>query len=137
LVNVNRGKDATYEMVKAMSEASPHWLSKFQTSIGNHAQGNGTTIAIGLAIISLVVAIGVWTQMRWPALTVGIVVSLAYWVFGQSLGGPFWIGNATDVNAAPLFVLLAVALFPIRQVARAERRAPSEDPAQVGIPGVT
>lgn len=134
LVNVNRAKDATHEMIKGMSEASPHWLARFQTSIGNHTQGHGTTIAVVLAIVSLAVAIGVWTPLRSPALAAGIVVSLAYWVFGQSLGGPFWIGNATDVNAGPLFVLLAMALFPITQVATAERRAPSEATPQVGIP---
>ena len=134
LVNVNRAKDATHEMIRAMSEASPHWLAKFQTSIGNHAQGHGATIAIVLAIVSLAVAIGVWTPLRWPTLTVGIVVSLAYWVFGQSLGGPFWIGNATDVNAGPLFALLAVTLFPITQVATVKRRTPSEATPQVGIP---
>jgi hypothetical protein len=134
LVNVNRAKDATHEMIRTMSEASPHWLAKFQTSIGNHTQGHGATIAIVLAIVSLAVAIGVWTPLRWPTLTVGIVVSLAYWVFGQSLGGPFWIGNATDVNAGPLFALLAVVLFPITQVATVKRRTPSEATPQVGIP---
>ncbi len=136
LVNVNRAKDSTHEMIKGMSETSPQWLAKFQASIGNHTQGHGTTIAIVLAIVSLAVAIGVWTPLRWPALIVGIVVSLAYWVFGQSLGGPFWIGNATDVNAGPLFVLLAVALFPVAQVARIERPAPSQATAQAGLPGV-
>ena len=117
LVNVNRAKGATHEMIKAMSEASPHWLAKVQTSVGNHTQGHGTTIAVVLAIISVAVAIGVWTPLRWPALWVGIVVSLAYWVFGQDIGGPFWVNEATDVNAGPLFVLLAFALFPLAQVA--------------------
>ena len=77
-----------------------------------------------------------WAPLRWPALATGIVVSLAYWVLGQSLGGPFWIGNATDVNAGPLFVLLAVALFPVAQVAIATRREPAVDSvaAEVALP---
>lgn len=136
LVNVNRAKGATYEMIKSMAQASPHWLAKLQTSVGNHTQGHGTTIAVALAIVSLAVAVGVWTRLRWPALVIGIVVSLAYWVFGQSLGGPFWIGNATDVNAAPLFVLLAIALFPAPQLAGAARQAPVEEISQAGIPDV-
>jgi hypothetical protein len=67
------------------------------------------------------------------ALGVGIVISLAYWVFGQSLGGPFWVGNATDVNAAPLFVLLAVAIFPVRQRSGAaeQRDLPGERTAAI------
>jgi hypothetical protein len=135
LVNVNRAKAATHEMIKAMAAASPHWLAKVQNSIGNHTQGHGTTIGVVLAIVSVAVAIGVWTPLRWPALAVGIVVSLAYWVFGQSLGGPFWIGNATDVNAGPLFVLLAVALFPVAQLVPATQRAPTAQ-AQVPEAGV-
>ncbi len=141
LANVNRAKEATHEMVKGMAEASPHWLAKIQNSIGNHTHGHGTTIAVVLAIISAAVAVGVWTPLRWPALAVGIVVSLAYWVFGQDLGGPFWSEGATDVNAGPLFVLLAVSLFPVAQVAISREGAPAETPApaeilRAGVPGV-
>ncbi len=125
LVNVNRAKSATSEMIKSMAEASPHWLAKVQNWAVHHASGHGTTIAVGLAVLSVAVAVGVWTPMRWPALWIGIAISLAYWLFGQSLGGPFWAGNATDFNAGPLFVLLAVALFPISQ------RAPEEQPSAV------
>jgi len=136
LVNVNRANGATREMIKAMAEASPHWLARLQSSLADGTQGHGTTIAVVLAIVSLAVAAGVWTRLRWPALVVGIVVSLAYWVFGQSLGGPFWVGDATDVNAGPLFVLLGVALFPIAQVAAGPRRAPVEELTEVELPGV-
>jgi hypothetical protein len=136
LVNVNRAKGATHEMIKAMAKTSPHWLSTFQTSVGNHTQGRGTTIAVVLAIISVAVAIGVWTRLRWPALAVGVVISLAYWVLGQNLGGPFWINEATDFNSGPLFVLLAVTLFPVRQLAPATQRAPVEDVQRVGMPSV-
>jgi hypothetical protein len=118
LVNVNRASGATHEMIKGMAEASPHWLATFQNSIGNHTQGHGETVAFLLAIVSVMVGLGAWTRLRWPALAVGIVVSLVYWVVGQSLGGPFWVGSATDVNGGPLFVLLAVALLPIAQQAR-------------------
>jgi hypothetical protein len=117
LANVNRAKGATQEMVNGMAAASPHWLAKFQTSVGNHTHGHGSTIAVVLAIVSLAVALGVWTPLRRPALAVGIVVSLAYWVFGQSLGGPFWAESATDVNAGPLFVLLALTLYPAASTA--------------------
>lgn len=136
LVNVNRAKEATHEMIKGMAEASPHWLAKFQTSVGNHTHGHGTTIAVVLAVISAAVALGVWwAPLRWPALIAGIVVSLAYWVFGQSLGGPFWVGNATDLNAGPLYVLLAFTLFPVAQVAGERRSRRMEINPEVGIAG--
>ncbi len=142
LVNVNRAGEATNEMIKGMAEASPHWLAKFQNSINGHTHGHGTTIAVVLAIVSAAIAAGVWLPaLRWPVLIVGIVISLAYWVLGQDLGGPFWSEGATDFNAGPLFVLLAVALFPVAQVAISRERAPTEAPnrteiPQAGLPGV-
>jgi hypothetical protein len=136
LANVNRAKDATSEMIKSMAEASPHWLASVQNWAVHHTQGHGTTIAVALAIVSLAVAVGVWRPLRWPALWIGIVLSLAYWLFGQSLGGPFWAEGATDVNAAPLFVLLAASLFPVAQPASESTSAPVREPV-APAPGVT
>jgi hypothetical protein len=122
LANVNRAKEATHGMIAEMAAASPHWLAKIQDSLAKHTVGHGSTIAIVLATVSLVVAIGVWTPLRWPALAIGIVVSLAYWLYGQDLGGPFWNESATDVNAGPLFVLLALALVPVARPAVSRQR---------------
>jgi hypothetical protein len=122
LANVNRAKEATRSMITEMAEASPHWLAKIQDSLAKHTVGHGATIAVTLAIVSLAVAIGVWTPLRRPALAIGILLSLAYWLYGQDLGGPFWVESATDVNAGPLFVLLAVALLPVAQHAPATAR---------------
>jgi len=137
LVNVNRANGATHDMIQAMAQASPHWLAGFQESIAGHTQGHGSTIAFVLAIVSLAVAAGVWTPMRWPALGAGIALSLAYWVLGQDLGGPFWAEGATDFNSGPLFVLLALALFPVAQHSSASRRAPVQEIAPVELPGVS
>jgi hypothetical protein len=147
LANVNRAKEATHGMITEMAEVSPHWLAKIQDSLANQTVGHGTTIAIVLAVISLAIAAGIWTPLRWPALATGIVLSLAYWLYGQDLGGPFWSEGATDFNAAPLFVLLAVALFPVAQLARSGERVPGEELApeqtpevgtpEVGMPGVS
>lgn len=123
LVNVNRAKEATAEAIKTMAGASPHWLATFQNSVAHRAAGHGTTIAIVLAVISAAIAAGVWMpRLRWPALIIAIVVSLAYWVVGQSLGGPFWAESATDFNSGPLFVLLAVTVFGVPQRAQPGRQ---------------
>lgn len=136
LVNVNRAKEATHGMIAEMAEASPHWLASVQDSLAKQTVGHGTTIAVVLAVVSVAVAVGVWTPLRWPALAIGIVLSLAYWLYGQDLGGPFWAEGATDFNAGPLFVLLAFALFPVRQSMTASRSVDSEKPAVVQAPPV-
>jgi hypothetical protein len=136
LANVNRAKEATHEMIKGMAEASPHWLAKIQEGVGKHTVGHGSTIAIVLAVLSLAIAAGVWNgRLRTPALAVAIVVSLAYWLLGQSLGGPFWAEGATDFNSGPLLVLLAVALMPIAQRAQATRAVAATEPALPAIEG--
>lgn len=137
LLNVNRAQGATHEMISGMAESAPHWLATMQMSVANAAQGHGTTIAVVLAVLSLAVAIGVWTRLRWAALAIGIGVSVAYWVFGQNIGGPFWVNEATDFNTAPLFVLLAVALFPVDQLATDAGQAPAADKTAAGVSGVT
>ena len=53
-----------------------------------------------------------WLCVNDPrGLVAGAALSASYWVFGQAFGQVL-TGMATDVNAGPLFVLLAVALYP-------------------------
>ena len=50
---------------------------------------------------------------RRTALAAGIAAAVLCGVFGQDLGG-LLTGQATDPGTAPLFVLLALALWPRR-----------------------
>ena len=91
-------------------------------------------IAIVLAILSLAIAVGVWTRLRSEALLLGALLSIAYWALGQSLGG-LTTGKATDPNAGPLFVLLALALLPRRRVGEgATGRSPTLRAPRSGPP---
>jgi hypothetical protein len=123
LLNTDRSKNAISDQLTAMAGASPHLLAGWESSVASAAKGGGEAIAVVLAIVSLGLAAGVWTRARAAVLGTGIVLSLAYWVLGQSVGGPFWIGSATDVNAGPLFVLLALALMPPLKLALRPRPA--------------
>jgi hypothetical protein len=109
-LNVNRSASAIHDQIVSMASGSPSWLAGALSSAASAAQGHGALIATVLGIVSILIALAVWTRLRIVALAIGIVLSLAYWIFGQSLGGPFWAGSATDVNSAPLFVLLAFTL---------------------------
>ena len=122
LLNVDRSKGAIHEQIAGMASAAPHWLATTQNSVAKASQGHGVTVATLLAVASVLIALGVWTQWRPGALALGAVLSLAYWVFGQSLGGPFWAGQATDVNTGPLLVLLALTLMPLPRAARQTER---------------
>jgi hypothetical protein len=114
-LSVNRAADATSEALKTAAGNSMHWLASLQSSLAHISAGHGEAIAVVLAILSLAIAVGVWTRFRREALLLGVLLSIVYWALGQSLGG-LTTGHATDPNAGPLFVLLALALLPRRRV---------------------
>jgi hypothetical protein len=132
-LNVDRSKTAIHDQISGMASASPHWLATFQNSVANSAQGHGVAIATLLGIASIVIALGVWTRLRPGVLAIGGLLSLAYWVLGQNLGGPFWIGNATDVNAGPLFALLALTVIAQPSSARATATATAPTASAVRV----
>ena len=57
-------------------------------------------------------------------LIAGIVLSLAYWVVGEGLGGLFQ-GGATDPNSGPLLVLLACSVYSLLPAERSARTTPA------------
>ncbi len=103
-------------------------LDHLQRSLASAAGGDGLVIALVLGALSLTIAIAVtagWQPRAW--LWVSIILSLAYWVIPQGLGGIF-AGGATDPNAAPLFVLLAAAMFPLVEPTRRATPALTDQP---------
>ncbi len=126
LLTVNSSANATRDLINA-APSGMSWLSTVQDWVANAAQGNGLVIAVGLAFVSWAIAIAVvanWHPRKF--LIAAIVLNLAYWVLGQGFGGIFQ-GGATDPNAGPLFVLLAIALYPL---------VPAEVPARTTAPPV-
>ncbi len=133
-LSVNRMANATSEALKTASGNSMHWLASLQTSLASTTKGHGAAIAIVLAILSLAIGVGVWTRFRREALLLGVLLSTLYWALGQSLGG-FTTGHATDPNAGPLFVLLALALLPGRRISEgATGRSPAPAARRGGSP---
>lgn len=89
------------------------WLSTIQDSAANAAKGDGLVIALFAAALSAGIGIAVGRNRHArELLALSVLLSLAYWVFGQGLGGIVQ-GGATDPNAGPLFVLLAYALYSL------------------------
>jgi uncharacterized membrane protein YoaK (UPF0700 family) len=47
-----------------------------------------------------------------PAVTLGLALTLVFWVVGQDLGA-LYSGQATDPNAGPVLALMAVTLLAL------------------------
>jgi hypothetical protein len=111
----NSGANATHDLISA-APSGASWLTSVEHSAANAANGGGLVIALVLAFVSAAVGAAVAINWRPKAfLVVAIVLNLAYWVLGQGLGGVL-TGSATDPNAGPLFILFALALYPLISV---------------------
>ena len=112
LLAPNSSANATSGALTA-TDSGIGWLNSVQSHLASAASGDGLVIALVLAAVSATIGIAVAVDWRPRAfLALAIVLNVVYWIVPQGLGGIF-AGGATDPNAAPLFVLLAYAMFPI------------------------
>lgn len=117
LFPANTSASATHDAIAAVPSGAG-WLTSILNAAAKVTVGHGTTIAITMALISAGIGIAALRNTRSaPALAVAVVISLTFWVVGQGLGGVF-TGQATDVNTAPLMILIASMLY-----AQAPRKA--------------
>jgi hypothetical protein len=112
LLAINSSANATYIQIKAAA-AGATWLASLQNGVADACKGHGLIIAVLLAALSI--TIGLAVALNWKPRTfvwIAIILNLVYWIVGQGLGG-ILAGGATDPNAGPLFILLAVALYSL------------------------
>ena len=98
-------------------DEEPHWLAAINQTLSHFAATSGLALVIALAAVEAAIGVGVLTRHRRAFLAAGMIVATVYWVFGQQFAGLF-TGSATDVAAGPLFILLALTLWPQRRCGR-------------------
>jgi hypothetical protein len=112
LLAPNSSANATTNAI--LSAPGGGWLHSLQTSVASGATGRGLVIALVLAFLSATIGIGVAANWRpVPFLALAIVLNVGYWVIGQGFGGIFYTNSATDPNAGPLFILLALVVLSL------------------------
>jgi len=106
----NSSAGATHDAIAAVPSGAG-WLTSILDSAANATAGHGTIIAIIMAGVSALIGVMVLRDWRaTPALIAGVAISLIYWTVGQGFGG-ILTGQATDVNAAPLVILIAALIY--------------------------
>ncbi len=114
LTPANRAPQALHDMIVAMADGEPGWL----TGLENHAaalldhQGLAASIVLAVALIAIAGGIFLPPPLARCALILALVVAAVIWVFGQAFGG-LLAGGATDPDSAPLLALLALAYWPL------------------------
>jgi hypothetical protein len=131
LMPANDGAASVHNAVVAVPSGAG-WLTSVLSSAASATAGLGTPIALCLASLSLAIGVSALTgKASRTFLAAGIALNLVYWVFGQGLGGVF-TGSATDVNTAPLVILIGSLLLAMRPQVRARRRVATSAPSALG-----
>ena len=123
----NRAPGAVRASIASLAAGEPHWIATMDHAAAvaaGHADSLAPTV-LAAAFAAIGIAIFIPPAVR-PALTLSIILALASWVIGQNFGG-ILTGQATDPNAGPLLVLLALAFWPHPA---ASRRAPRRPPGR-------
>ena len=98
-------------------DEEPRWLRGLNLHLSHAATSAGLPLVVGMAVCEAAIGLGVLTRRRRAALAAGIAVSMLYWAIGQQFAGVF-TGSATDLAAGPLFVLLALTIWPVDPVSQ-------------------
>jgi hypothetical protein len=101
-------------------DEEPRWLAHLNMHLSDLASSAGLPLVIALALVEAGIGLGVLTRRRRWALGAGIAVATIYWAIGQQFAS-LLSGSATDIAAGPLYVLLALTLWPAA-AARTRRR---------------
>ena len=113
-----------------MNLPEPGILRHLDMNMNIFIERAGLPLVLGIVAVEMFIGVYIWRGERWvrPVLWTGILVSLIFWVVGQNFGGIF-AGNATDPNSGPLFVLLALTLYPRNPHTSASDQLPMTEPA--------
>ncbi len=127
VIGSGRSPRALHDLVAGFNNGQPGWLSRVDRTTESLFLHHGTTFAILLAIICLLVAIGVYLPPvgAQAAVVVAVVVFAVIWVAVQNVGG-ILAGGATDPNSGLLVILLALTYWPVTA------RGPDPEPATPG-----
>jgi hypothetical protein len=125
VVGSGRSPQALHDLVAGMNTGQPGWLSRIDRVTESVFLHHGTPVAILLACVCLIVAVGVYLPPPLAQTTVvlAVVVFAVIWVAVQNFGG-ILAGGATDPNSGLPVILLALIYWPSTNA-----RESSKDPA--------
>jgi hypothetical protein len=114
VVGAGRSPRALHDLVGQLYNGEPGWLAHIDRFSQALFLNDGTALAILLGVVCLVVAVGVFLppHITRATLFLAIVTFGLIWLVVQDVGG-ILAGGATDPNAAPLVILLALLYWPI------------------------
>ena len=112
LLPANRAPQAMHDLVMGAASGEPGWVQSIDHGLATVFAVRGLAFSLGLALVSLVIAITVTKPaLVRPALIVAMVFAAFVWLV-QDFGG-LLTAQGTDVNSGPLIALLAWTFWPL------------------------
>jgi hypothetical protein len=121
MFNLLPGQNSSASITDAINnnaDDAPRWLAAIDHHVATGSGGIGWGLVTGLVVLQLVIGVGglLRGRVRIAAAWTGALVSLAFWVVGQSIG-ELYSGQATDPSTAIVVVLFAAALVANGRIA--------------------
>jgi hypothetical protein len=109
----NRTGNSIANQMADTANGEPGWYAHLLNSFGHAFVGAGIWVAVILAAVSLVIALGPLVSNR-PQVYIGLGIglALAYWVTGQGLG-ELLTGAGTDPSNGPIVALIGLSVLPL------------------------
>jgi hypothetical protein len=108
----NTGRAVAGVLTRGTSGA-PAWLTELENSAGAWAAHHGSAVVTLLVATELLIGLGALVRATMvPAVTLGLALTLVFWVLGQQLGA-LYSGQATDPDSGPVVALMAVTLLAL------------------------
>lgn len=121
---VNHASGVPGAQIAAGANGEPGAVAAFNRTLGHALGGDGLVVAAALGALAVFAGLGVLSaRTRRAALVTGLGVAVFTGLAGQDLGA-LLTGSATDPGSGPLFVLLAISLWPPPLAARLAPASP-------------
>jgi hypothetical protein len=117
LVGSGRSPQALHDLVAGLNSGQPGWLAHIDRATESLFLHHGTTMAVLLSLVCVVVAAGVFLPLqvqKW-SVVLAVVVFALIWVAVQNFGG-ILAGGATDPNSGLPVILIALLYWPLELV---------------------
>ncbi|MGO8860916.1 MAG: hypothetical protein ACLQRH_09140 [Acidimicrobiales bacterium] len=115
LLGSGRSPEGLHDLIESLDSGQPGWLSGIDRHAESLVANHGLAVAIVVALICVVVALGVFLPPAGARATLilAIVTAAVIWVVGENFG-MILAGGATDPNSGPVVILLALSYWPLK-----------------------
>ena len=104
-------------MIAGNAKSAPKWLASIDIHFSNWLLSRSEWFLAVILLLYFAIGFTVLMSRKWrfTGIILGVILSILFWIVGQSLGG-YYTGLATDVSTAPLIIMLGIAILGTKKI---------------------